>query len=96
MWSDSGFQILCLAEQIQFTVDVENAIRHQTLHQLEQELTAKQENYTSVNTSTDDSTGTQTPGRMCVVQTHNRFRNMYYLHSRHNKQYHDILFQVEI
>ncbi|XP_057206860.1 cytoplasmic dynein 2 heavy chain 1 isoform X3 [Triplophysa rosa] len=49
-------QILCLAEQIQFTVDVENAIRQQTLHQLEQELTAKLENYTSVNTSTDDST----------------------------------------
>lgn len=55
------FQILCLAEQIQFTVDVENAIRQQTLHQLGQELTAKLENYTSVNSSTDDSTGTQTP-----------------------------------
>ncbi|XP_065136472.1 cytoplasmic dynein 2 heavy chain 1 [Paramisgurnus dabryanus] len=52
-------QILCLAEQIQFTADVENAIRHQSLHQLEQELMAKLENYTSVNTSTDDTTETK-------------------------------------
>ncbi|XP_073719558.1 cytoplasmic dynein 2 heavy chain 1 [Misgurnus anguillicaudatus] len=52
-------QILCLAEQIQFTADVESAIRHQSLHQLEQELMAKLENYTSVNTSTDDTTETK-------------------------------------
>ncbi|XP_050986096.1 LOW QUALITY PROTEIN: cytoplasmic dynein 2 heavy chain 1 [Labeo rohita] len=48
-------QILCLAEQIQFTADVENAIRQQNLHQLELELTAKLESYTSVDGNTDDT-----------------------------------------
>uniref|UniRef100_A0A672SRC3 Dynein cytoplasmic 2 heavy chain 1 n=1 Tax=Sinocyclocheilus grahami TaxID=75366 RepID=A0A672SRC3_SINGR len=48
-------QILCLAEQIQFTADVENAIRQQNLHQLELELTAKLESYTSVDTNMDDT-----------------------------------------
>ncbi|XP_053095782.1 cytoplasmic dynein 2 heavy chain 1 isoform X3 [Pangasianodon hypophthalmus] len=42
-------QILCLAEQIQFTEDVESAIREQNLHQLELELTAKLEHYTDTN-----------------------------------------------
>ncbi|XP_026994578.2 cytoplasmic dynein 2 heavy chain 1 isoform X2 [Tachysurus fulvidraco] len=42
-------QILCLAEQIQFTQDVESAIREQNLHQLELELTAKLEHYTDTN-----------------------------------------------
>ncbi len=59
------FQILCLAEQIQFTADVENAIRQQNLHQLELELTAKLESYTSVDTSMDDTAGTPTPDCVC-------------------------------
>ncbi|XP_060745442.1 cytoplasmic dynein 2 heavy chain 1-like isoform X1 [Tachysurus vachellii] len=42
-------QILCLAEQIQFTQDVESTIREQNLHQLELELTAKLEHYTDTN-----------------------------------------------
>ncbi|KAK3531386.1 hypothetical protein QTP70_018186, partial [Hemibagrus guttatus] len=42
-------QILCLAEQIQFTEDVESAIHEQNLHQLELELTAKLEHYTDTN-----------------------------------------------
>ncbi|KAI4889837.1 hypothetical protein NFI96_027314, partial [Prochilodus magdalenae] len=46
-------QILCLAEQIQFTEDVENAIRQQNLHQLELELVAKLEHYTNTDTSTE-------------------------------------------
>ncbi|CAH2225380.1 cytoplasmic dynein 2 heavy chain 1 [Pelobates cultripes] len=46
-------QILCLAEQIQFTEDVENAIRHGSLHEIELDLTAKLEHYTSI----DDTTG---------------------------------------
>ncbi|XP_026115691.1 cytoplasmic dynein 2 heavy chain 1-like [Carassius auratus] len=48
-------QVLCLAEQIQFTADVENAIRQQNLHQLELELTAKLESYIGVDTNTDDT-----------------------------------------
>lgn len=48
MW----YQILCLAEQIQFTEDVENAIRQQNLHQLELELIAKLEHYTNTGTCT--------------------------------------------
>ncbi|KAG7470921.1 hypothetical protein MATL_G00119020 [Megalops atlanticus] len=47
-------QILCLAEQIQFTEEVESAIRHQSLQQLEVELMAKLEHYTSVDTSAED------------------------------------------
>uniref|UniRef100_A0A8C5PP60 Cytoplasmic dynein 2 heavy chain 1 n=1 Tax=Leptobrachium leishanense TaxID=445787 RepID=A0A8C5PP60_9ANUR len=47
-------QILCLAEQIQFTEDVESAIRHGSLHEVELDLTAKLEHYTSI----DDTTGT--------------------------------------
>ncbi|TRY83670.1 hypothetical protein DNTS_027964 [Danionella cerebrum] len=49
-------QILCLAEQIGFTADVENSIRQQNLHQLEQELTEKLNNYTSVDTNTGQVT----------------------------------------
>ncbi|XP_063807614.1 cytoplasmic dynein 2 heavy chain 1 isoform X2 [Pseudophryne corroboree] len=50
-------QILCLAEQIQFTDDVENAIRGRSLHEVELELTAKLEHYTSIDdtASTDDA-----------------------------------------
>ncbi|XP_059389920.1 dynein cytoplasmic 2 heavy chain 1 isoform X1 [Carassius carassius] len=48
-------QVLCLAEQIQFTADVENAIRQQNLHQLELELTTKLENYIGVDTNMDDT-----------------------------------------
>uniref|UniRef100_A0A3Q3KJ04 Cytoplasmic dynein 2 heavy chain 1 n=1 Tax=Monopterus albus TaxID=43700 RepID=A0A3Q3KJ04_MONAL len=47
-------QILCVAEQIQFTEDVERAIKEQNLHQLELELGAKLEHYTTVDTSSDD------------------------------------------
>ncbi|XP_064157010.1 dynein cytoplasmic 2 heavy chain 1 isoform X2 [Anguilla rostrata] len=50
-------QILCLAEQIQFTEDVEKAIHHQSLQQLELELMAKLEHYTSVDSSTEDTGG---------------------------------------
>ncbi|XP_069615312.1 cytoplasmic dynein 2 heavy chain 1 [Ranitomeya imitator] len=46
-------QILCLAEQIQFTEDVENAIRGYNLHEVEIELTAKLEHYTGI----DDPSG---------------------------------------
>ncbi|KAM8977653.1 cytoplasmic dynein 2 heavy chain 1 [Pelodytes ibericus] len=48
-------QILCLAEQIQFTEDVENAIRHGSLHEVELDLTSKLEHYTSI----DDTGGTE-------------------------------------
>ncbi|KAI1893942.1 hypothetical protein AGOR_G00128840 [Albula goreensis] len=50
-------QILCLAEQIQFTEDVESAIRHQSLQQLEVELMAKLDHYTSVDTSSEETAG---------------------------------------
>ncbi|XP_071781183.2 cytoplasmic dynein 2 heavy chain 1 [Centroberyx gerrardi] len=49
-------QILCLAEQIQFTEDMERALREQNLQQLEVELNAKLEHYTTVDTSSDDHT----------------------------------------
>uniref|UniRef100_A0A7N9ATV1 Cytoplasmic dynein 2 heavy chain 1 n=1 Tax=Mastacembelus armatus TaxID=205130 RepID=A0A7N9ATV1_9TELE len=52
-------QILCLAEQIQFTEDVERALKEQNLQQLELELTAKLEHYTTVDTSSDDNTNTE-------------------------------------
>uniref|UniRef100_A0A671UTN4 Cytoplasmic dynein 2 heavy chain 1 n=1 Tax=Sparus aurata TaxID=8175 RepID=A0A671UTN4_SPAAU len=48
-------QILCLAEQIQFTEDVERALKEQNLQQLELELNAKLEHYTTVDTSSDDN-----------------------------------------
>ncbi|KAJ7995299.1 hypothetical protein DPEC_G00243100 [Dallia pectoralis] len=48
-------QILCLAEQIQFTEEVESALRNGSLHQLEVELTAKLEHYTNVDTSSEES-----------------------------------------
>ncbi|KAM9321467.1 cytoplasmic dynein 2 heavy chain 1 [Gastrophryne carolinensis] len=51
-------QILCLAEQIQFTEDVENAIRSHNLHEVEVELTAKLEHYTSI----DDTSGSDDAG----------------------------------
>ncbi|XP_029026743.1 cytoplasmic dynein 2 heavy chain 1 isoform X2 [Betta splendens] len=49
-------QILCLAEQIQFTEDVERALKEQKLQQLELELSAKLEHYTTVDTGSDDHT----------------------------------------
>uniref|UniRef100_A0A3Q0T4R8 Cytoplasmic dynein 2 heavy chain 1 n=1 Tax=Amphilophus citrinellus TaxID=61819 RepID=A0A3Q0T4R8_AMPCI len=48
-------QILCLAEQIQFTEDVEKALKEQSLQQLELELNSKLEVYTRVDTSSDDT-----------------------------------------
>ncbi|PKU41804.1 cytoplasmic dynein 2 heavy chain 1 [Limosa lapponica baueri] len=48
-------QILSLAEQIQFTEDVETAIKDHNLQQLELELMAKLEHYTSVDTSIEDT-----------------------------------------
>ncbi|XP_043928516.1 cytoplasmic dynein 2 heavy chain 1 isoform X1 [Protopterus annectens] len=54
-------QILCLAEQINFTEDVENAIKLRNLQQLEVELMAKLDNYTSVNVSMKDATNAE-PG----------------------------------
>ncbi|TMS07235.1 Cytoplasmic dynein 2 heavy chain 1 [Larimichthys crocea] len=52
-------QILCLAEQIQFTEDVERALKEQNLQQLELELMAKLEHYTTVDTSADDNSNTE-------------------------------------
>ncbi|XP_058887125.1 cytoplasmic dynein 2 heavy chain 1-like [Acipenser ruthenus] len=48
-------QILCLAEQIQFTEDVENAIQVHKLQQLEVDLMAKLDHYTGVDTRNEDS-----------------------------------------
>ncbi|XP_069495113.1 cytoplasmic dynein 2 heavy chain 1 isoform X2 [Ambystoma mexicanum] len=47
-------QILCLAEQIQFTYDIENAIRDRHLKQIESELLKKRDHYTSIDTSMED------------------------------------------
>uniref|UniRef100_A0A8B9E7P0 Cytoplasmic dynein 2 heavy chain 1 n=1 Tax=Anser cygnoides TaxID=8845 RepID=A0A8B9E7P0_ANSCY len=52
-------QILSLAEQIQFTEDVESAIKDHNLQQLELELMAKLEHYTSIDTSMEDSSNTE-------------------------------------
>ncbi|KAM4627347.1 cytoplasmic dynein 2 heavy chain 1 [Polymixia lowei] len=52
-------QILCLAEQIQFTEDVERALREQSLQHLELELAAKLEHYTTVDTSSEDHTNAE-------------------------------------
>ncbi|XP_013869519.1 cytoplasmic dynein 2 heavy chain 1 [Austrofundulus limnaeus] len=52
-------QILCLAEQIQFAEDVERAMKEQNLHQLEVELNSKLEHYTTVETSSDDHSNTE-------------------------------------
>ncbi|XP_072467338.1 cytoplasmic dynein 2 heavy chain 1 isoform X1 [Notamacropus eugenii] len=52
-------QILCLAEQIQFTEDVENAIQDHSLHQIELELMAKLEHYTNIDTSSEDPSNTE-------------------------------------
>ncbi|KAM4743047.1 cytoplasmic dynein 2 heavy chain 1 isoform 3-T4 [Anableps anableps] len=52
-------QILCLAEQIQFTEDVERAIKDHNLHQLELELNSKLEHYTTVETISDDHPNTE-------------------------------------
>lgn len=49
-----------MAEQIQFTEDVENAIKSHNLQQLELELMAKLERYTSIDTSMEDTTSTGT------------------------------------
>uniref|UniRef100_A0A8C9S5I7 Cytoplasmic dynein 2 heavy chain 1 n=1 Tax=Scleropages formosus TaxID=113540 RepID=A0A8C9S5I7_SCLFO len=50
-------QVLCLAEQIQFTEDVEGAIAQQSLQQLEVELMAKLEHYTGLDSSSDELGG---------------------------------------
>ncbi|XP_075905861.1 cytoplasmic dynein 2 heavy chain 1 [Nelusetta ayraudi] len=52
-------QILCLAEQIQFTEDVERALKEQNMQQLAMELNAKLEHYTTVDTSAKDPTDTE-------------------------------------
>uniref|UniRef100_A0A672FSM8 Cytoplasmic dynein 2 heavy chain 1 n=1 Tax=Salarias fasciatus TaxID=181472 RepID=A0A672FSM8_SALFA len=52
-------QILCLAEQIQFTEDVERALKEQSLQQLELELKGKLEHYTAVDTSSDEQPNTE-------------------------------------
>ncbi|GAB5577021.1 cytoplasmic dynein 2 heavy chain 1 isoform X12 [Prionailurus iriomotensis] len=51
--------ILCLAEQIKFTEDVENAIQDHSLHQIETQLVTKLEHYTSIDTSSEDPEGTE-------------------------------------
>ncbi|KAM9317805.1 cytoplasmic dynein 2 heavy chain 1 [Pholidichthys leucotaenia] len=52
-------QLLCLAEQIQFTEDVERAVKDQNLQQLELELNSKLEHYTTVDTSSDNQPNTE-------------------------------------
>ncbi|XP_068004360.1 cytoplasmic dynein 2 heavy chain 1 [Melanerpes formicivorus] len=52
-------QILSLAEQIQFTEDVENAIQDHKLQQLESQLVTKLEHYTSIDTSIGDTRNTE-------------------------------------
>lgn len=59
-------QILCLAEQIQFTEDVERALKEQNLQQLAMELNAKLEHYTTVDTSAKDPADTGGPVQACV------------------------------
>lgn len=44
-----------MAEQIQFTEDVECAIKECNLQQIELELMAKLEHYTSIDTNIEDS-----------------------------------------
>ncbi|CAB1349241.1 unnamed protein product [Coregonus sp. 'balchen'] len=51
--------ILCLAEQIQFTEEVESGLRNSSLQQLEVELTAKLEHYTTVDTSSEETGNTE-------------------------------------
>ena len=53
-------QILGLAEQIQFTEDVEDALREQSLQRLELELSAKLQHYTTVDTGSQDPSSTGT------------------------------------
>ncbi|XP_051482944.1 cytoplasmic dynein 2 heavy chain 1 isoform X1 [Apus apus] len=52
-------QILSLAEQIQFTEDVESAIKDHNLQQLELELMAKLEHYTGIDTNVEDTGNTE-------------------------------------
>ncbi|NXA12552.1 DYHC2 protein, partial [Sapayoa aenigma] len=52
-------QILSLAEQIQFTEDVEIAIKNHNLQQLELELMAKLDHYTSINSGIEDTGSTE-------------------------------------
>ncbi|KAF4787703.1 hypothetical protein TURU_168391 [Turdus rufiventris] len=52
-------QILSLAEQILFTEDVESAIKNHNLQQLESELTAKLDRYTSVGSAIEDTGSTE-------------------------------------
>ncbi|KAJ3590899.1 hypothetical protein NHX12_008847 [Muraenolepis orangiensis] len=52
-------QILCLAEQIQFTEDVERALKEQSLQRLELELSAKLEHYTTGDTGSQDHGNTE-------------------------------------
>ncbi|XP_069747277.1 cytoplasmic dynein 2 heavy chain 1 isoform X4 [Narcine bancroftii] len=53
-------QILCLTEQIQFTEEVENAIKKRSLQQLSVELQAKLENYTSIDSYSEEMGNTET------------------------------------
>ncbi|XP_019521077.1 PREDICTED: cytoplasmic dynein 2 heavy chain 1 [Hipposideros armiger] len=52
-------QILCLAEHIKFTEDVENAIQDHSLHQIETQLVKKLEHYTNIDTSSEDPGNTE-------------------------------------
>uniref|UniRef100_A0A3P8WNV8 Cytoplasmic dynein 2 heavy chain 1 n=1 Tax=Cynoglossus semilaevis TaxID=244447 RepID=A0A3P8WNV8_CYNSE len=52
-------QVLCLAEQIQFTEDVERALKEHSLQQLELELGAKLEQYTTVDTSSGEQVNSE-------------------------------------
>ncbi|XP_077466766.1 cytoplasmic dynein 2 heavy chain 1 isoform X1 [Stigmatopora argus] len=53
-------QVLCLAEQILFTEDVERALKEDNLQQLELELSAKLDHYTTADTSSADHATTDT------------------------------------
>ena len=62
-------QILCLAEQIKFTEDVENAIQDHSLHQIETQLVKKLEHYTDIDTSAEDldDTGRKKCSVFCLL-----------------------------
>ncbi|KAJ8798091.1 hypothetical protein J1605_001582 [Eschrichtius robustus] len=55
----NNVEILCLAEQIKFTEDVENAIKDHSLHQIETQLVNKLEHYTNIDTSSEDPGNTE-------------------------------------
>ncbi|TNN21905.1 Cytoplasmic dynein 2 heavy chain 1 [Liparis tanakae] len=73
-------QILCLAEQIRFTEDVERALREQQLPRLQLELRAKLEHYTAGESGADLHATTGTVwgcgwGCVCGWRSFGRFKS---------------------